>query len=206
MRKTKFEEAERGAGVKFWPIFFIEFWLFVTTTNFILSQCEGSQKCIFHLLYASALLLSNHFVTEQQQAVRRNGDFWWPWKKDCFWTTSLKIILRIFQLKHWQTIEQPTYLASFPQNTNHFPRTGTKLNSENESHPPTNEISVGGLGESGPDVAVEIWQIGIFSNLSAHRRPPQSTCSRFATGLGGKIEIEVNVVNISKICPNSRCW
>ena len=37
------------------------------------------------------------------------------------------------------------------------------------SHPPTNEISVGGLGESGPDVAVEIWQIGIFSNLSAHR-------------------------------------
>ena len=35
--------------------------------------------------------------------------------------------------------------------------------------PPANEISVGVLGESGPDVAVEIWQIGIFSNLSAHR-------------------------------------
>ena len=43
-------------------------------------------------------------------------------------------------------------------------------NPKMNSHPPTNEISVGGLGESGPDVAVKIWQIGIFSN---HRvRPP----------------------------------
>ena len=55
--------------------------------------------------------------------------------------------------------------------------------------PPANEISVGVLGESGPDVAVKIWQIGIFSNLSAHRWPPQATCSHFATGFGGKIEI-----------------
>ena len=55
--------------------------------------------------------------------------------------------------------------------------------------PPANEISVGVLGESGPDVAVKIWQIGIFSNLSAHRWPPQPTCSHFATGFGGKIEI-----------------
>ena len=35
----------------------------------ILSHCEGSQKCIFHVLYASVIPLSNHFVTEQQQAV-----------------------------------------------------------------------------------------------------------------------------------------
>ena len=40
----------------------------------IFSHCEGSQKCFFHVLYVSAVRLSDHLVTEQQQAERKNGD------------------------------------------------------------------------------------------------------------------------------------
>ena len=39
------------------------------------SHCEGSQKCIFHALYASTIPLSDHFVTEQQQTVRKSWGF-----------------------------------------------------------------------------------------------------------------------------------
>ena len=39
------------------------------------AHCEASQKCIFHYLNARAILLPDHFVAKQQQAVRRNGDF-----------------------------------------------------------------------------------------------------------------------------------
>ena len=37
----------------------------------------------FHVLTASAKALSEHFVTEQQQALRRNGDFC-SWMKITF--------------------------------------------------------------------------------------------------------------------------
>ena len=87
-------------------------------------------------------------------------------KRPLFWTTSLN---------HFQNIS--TDKQSSNQLIWHpFRKTRTtsrglarNWNLKMNSHPPTNEISVGGLGESGPDVAVEIWQIGIFSNLSAHR-------------------------------------
>ena len=141
----------------------------ILQTNFI--PLWGVSKMHFHLLYASALLLvlSNHFVTEQQQAVRRNGEFRWPWKKDCF--------LDDFPKSFWEYFNSNTDKQSSKQLIWHpFRKTRTtsrglarNWNLKMNSHPPTNEISVGGLGESGPDVAVEIWQIGIFSNLSAHR-------------------------------------
>ena len=40
----------------------------------ILSHCKGSQKCIFHVLNASAIPLSDHFVTGQQQVVWRKSE------------------------------------------------------------------------------------------------------------------------------------
>ena len=44
-------------------------------TDGLVSHCEGSQKCIFHALQAPTILLSHHFVTEQQQTVRENWGF-----------------------------------------------------------------------------------------------------------------------------------
>ena len=87
-------------------------------------------------------------------------------KRLLFWTTSLN---------HFQNISTDKQSSNqliwhpFRKTRTTSRRLARNRNLKMNSHPPTNEISVGGLGESGPDVAVEIWQIGIFSNLSAHR-------------------------------------
>ena len=39
----------------------------------ILSHCEGSQKCIFDAFDASAIPLSDRFVTEQRQQKEEQG-------------------------------------------------------------------------------------------------------------------------------------
>ena len=44
----------------------------------------------FHVLTASAKALSEHFVTEQQQALRRNGEF-------CSWMK--KYFFRVFRFR-----------------------------------------------------------------------------------------------------------
>ena len=50
------------------------FHLILWHSKHILFHWDDSQKRIFHVLYASAKLLSDHFVTDQQQAVWRIGD------------------------------------------------------------------------------------------------------------------------------------
>ena len=51
-------------NVQFWPIFkLFDSWILKTH----LFHCYGSQKCIFPALYTSAIPLSDHFLTEQQQ-------------------------------------------------------------------------------------------------------------------------------------------
>ena len=57
---------------RFWPNLAP---LILWYSKHILSHCEGSQKCIFHALYASTIPLSDHFVTEQQQTLRKNWRF-----------------------------------------------------------------------------------------------------------------------------------
>ena len=46
------------------PRFSMEYDSFILKTH--LSHCEGSQKCIFYAFNASAIPLSDRFVTEQQ--------------------------------------------------------------------------------------------------------------------------------------------
>ena len=50
----------------------MEYDTMILKTHFI--SLWGVSKCIFHALYASTFPLSDHFVTEQQQTVRKN---WW---------------------------------------------------------------------------------------------------------------------------------
>ena len=60
---------------QFWPIFSIEIW-FLDTQNYILCHCEGSQKCIFHALCISAILLSDQSSSKQKGRI---GDFILIW-------------------------------------------------------------------------------------------------------------------------------
>ena len=50
--------------------FTLKFDFFMLKT--ILISLWGSQKCFFHAHYDSATPLSDHFVTDQQQTVRKN--------------------------------------------------------------------------------------------------------------------------------------
>ena len=54
---------------------FLHWNLILWYSKHIQSHCEGSQKCIFHVHNASAILLFNEFVTEQQQTVRKIWGF-----------------------------------------------------------------------------------------------------------------------------------
>ena len=53
---------------------FAPFASLILKTHF--NHCEGSYECIFHHLYASAIPLTEHIVTEQQQAEKRNDNSW----------------------------------------------------------------------------------------------------------------------------------
>ena len=56
----------------FWPNFSLKFDSLILITHFI--ALWWVSKMHFHVLNASAILLSDHFVTEQQQAVWRNSE------------------------------------------------------------------------------------------------------------------------------------
>ena len=59
---------------KCWPIFCNGIWLYDTQNT--LSHCEGSQKCIFHALCISAILLSYQSSSKQKGRI---GDFILVW-------------------------------------------------------------------------------------------------------------------------------
>ena len=50
--------------------YFFHWILILWYSKHILSHCEGSQECIFHILNDPAIPLFDHLITEQQQAVR----------------------------------------------------------------------------------------------------------------------------------------
>ena len=55
-------------NVKILTHFYIEIWFFDTqNTSYLIVR--GLKKCIFHILYASVLPLTDYFVTEHQQTV-----------------------------------------------------------------------------------------------------------------------------------------
>ena len=93
--------------------------------------------------------------------------------------TSFTVVFKAYQivnLQHiWSNKPHIPCLPCYPaQRTNRhpFPWWTGKMN----WHPPSwplMKFPSPSRGESGPDVAVQIWQIGIFWNLSAH---PQLTC------------------------------
>ena len=73
----------------FCPIFAMKF------DSLILKQCVESLKLIFHTLYVAAIPLSDHFLTEQQQA---EGIFLllplslWPITDFQWWLSSCTIV------------------------------------------------------------------------------------------------------------------
>ena len=56
------------------PFFSLKLTLLYSKHN--LSHCKRSQKCIFHVLNASGIPLSDHFVTEQQYGRIGDSSSW----------------------------------------------------------------------------------------------------------------------------------